>query len=85
MMMNNPSSSRLLKKVQMHGGAPGTHPEDGCRREAYCLTPLALSLLNGLALSPSKGAASRERGGTCRRWVSADGPFSAACQAARDA
>ncbi len=27
--------TRLLKKVQMQGGAPGTHPPDGCRREAY--------------------------------------------------
>ena len=35
MMLKNPFSTRLLKKVQMQGGAPGTHPEDGCRCEAY--------------------------------------------------
>jgi hypothetical protein len=68
-MLKNPFSPRLLKKVQMQGGVPGTHPQDGCRREAIYLTPLALS--------PSKGAAPRERGGTHRMWVSADGPFSA--------
>ena len=34
-MLKNPSSPRLLKKVQMQGGAPGTHPQDGCRCEAY--------------------------------------------------
>ena len=28
-------SFRLLKKVQMQGDAPGTHPQDGCRCEAY--------------------------------------------------
>ena len=30
-------SYRLLKKVQMQGGSPGTHPQDGCGREAYCI------------------------------------------------
>jgi hypothetical protein len=34
-MLKNPFSPRLLKKVQMQGGAPGTHPQDGCRCEAY--------------------------------------------------
>ncbi len=34
-MLKNPFSPRLLKKVQMQGGAPGTHLEDGCRCEAY--------------------------------------------------
>jgi hypothetical protein len=29
-MPKNPFSPRLLKKVQMQGGAPGTHPKDGC-------------------------------------------------------
>jgi len=33
-MPKNPLSPRLLKRVQMQGGAPGTHPEDGCRCEA---------------------------------------------------
>jgi len=28
-MLKNPFSPRLLKKVQMQGGAPGTHPQDG--------------------------------------------------------
>jgi hypothetical protein len=34
-MLKNPLTGRLFKKAQMQGGAPGTHPEDGCRREAY--------------------------------------------------
>ena len=34
-ILKNPFSPRLLKKVQMQGGAPGTHPQDGCRCEAY--------------------------------------------------
>jgi hypothetical protein len=34
-MVKNPFSRRLLKKAQMQGGAPGTHPEDGCRRCAF--------------------------------------------------
>jgi hypothetical protein len=34
-LLKNPLSLRLLKKVQMQGGAPGTRPQDGCRREAY--------------------------------------------------
>ena len=34
-MLKNSFTSRLLKKVQMQGGAPGTHPQDGCRCEAY--------------------------------------------------
>ena len=34
-MLKNPFSPRRLKKVQMQGGAPGTHPQDGCRCEAY--------------------------------------------------
>jgi hypothetical protein len=33
--LNNSLFLRLPRKVQMQGGAPGTHPEDGCRREAY--------------------------------------------------
>jgi hypothetical protein len=28
-MPKNPFSPRLLKKVQVQGGTPGTHPEDG--------------------------------------------------------
>ena len=28
---------RLLKKMQMQGGPPGTHPQDGCGREAYAV------------------------------------------------
>ena len=34
-ILKSPFSPRLLKKVQMQGGAPGTHPPDGCRCEAY--------------------------------------------------
>ena len=34
-MLKNPFSPRLLKKVEMQGGGPGTHPQDGCRCEAY--------------------------------------------------
>jgi len=34
-MLKNSFFARLLKKVQMQGGAPGTHPQDGCRCEAY--------------------------------------------------
>src|SRR3989338_5672808 len=34
-MRKNPLFPRLLKKVQMQGGVPGTHPQDGCRCEAY--------------------------------------------------
>ena len=34
-MLKNSFTPRLLKKVQMQGGAPGTHPQDGCRCEAY--------------------------------------------------
>ena len=34
-MLKDSFLPRLLKKVQMRGGAPGTHPQDGCRREAY--------------------------------------------------
>ena len=55
--LKRPSSHRLLKKVQMQGGA---------RCEVRDV------------LSPYV-AAPRERGGTRRRRVSADGPFSAAC------
>jgi predicted heme/steroid binding protein len=29
-VLKNSLLPRLLKKVQMQGGAPGTHPEDGC-------------------------------------------------------
>jgi len=35
-MLKNSFTPRLLKKVQMQGGAPGTHPQDGCRCEAWC-------------------------------------------------
>jgi len=34
-MLKNSFTPRLLKKVRMQGGAPGTHPQDGCRCEAY--------------------------------------------------
>ena len=34
-MLKNPFSPRLLKRAQMPGGAPGTQPKAGCRREAY--------------------------------------------------
>jgi len=34
-MLKNSFTPRLLKKVQMQGGASGTHPQDGCRCEAY--------------------------------------------------
>ena len=40
-MLINPFSPRLLKKVQLQGGAPGTHPEDGCRRWAFFSSLLA--------------------------------------------
>jgi len=59
-MLQNPLLPRLLKKVQMQGGARGEVRD---------------------VLGPYV-AAPRERGGTHRRWVSADGPFSAACYAA---
>ncbi len=35
MMLKNSSWPRLLKKAKVQGGKPGTHPQDGCRREAY--------------------------------------------------
>jgi hypothetical protein len=75
-MLKDSLSPRLLKKVQMQGDAPGTHPEDGCRREAYCLTPLALS--------PSKGTAPRERAGHPpevghRRWAFFSSLIGASC------
>ena len=66
-MLKNSFSPRLLKKVQMQGGV--TH-QMGTRRGAR-LIPLVVSLSNH--------AAPRECGGTHRGWVSADGPFSAAC------
>jgi len=63
-VLKNLFSPRLLKKVQMQGG--GTHPcRMGTRRGARRTYPYV--------------AAPRERGGTHRRWVTADGPFSAAC------
>jgi hypothetical protein len=31
-VLKNSLLPRLLKKVQMQGGEPGTHPEDGCRQ-----------------------------------------------------
>jgi hypothetical protein len=34
-MLKNPFSPRLLKKVRMQGGAPGTRPQDGYRCEVY--------------------------------------------------
>ena len=34
-LLKNLLLPRLLKKVQMQGGAPGTRPQDGCRCEAY--------------------------------------------------
>src|SRR5574337_130792 len=34
-LLKNPFSPRLLKKVQMQGGVPDTHPQDGCRCETY--------------------------------------------------
>jgi len=60
MMLKNPFSTRLLKKVQLQGGTPGTHPEDGCRCEAY------------LVRTSQRRASAR---GTHQRWVSVDGPF----------
>ncbi len=34
-MLKNSFWPRLLKKAKVQGGKPGTHPQDGCRREAY--------------------------------------------------
>ncbi len=35
MMLKNSFWPRLLKKAKVQGGKPGTHPQDGCRRETY--------------------------------------------------
>ena len=61
-MLKNPSSPRLLKNVQMQGGAPGTHPQDGCRCEAYLVrTPQrrasAPTPQMGLFQQPARGPA----------------------------
>jgi hypothetical protein len=34
-VLKNSLLPRLVKKAQMQGGTPGTHPQDGCRCEAY--------------------------------------------------
>ena len=68
-VLENSLLLRLLKKVQMQGGVThqmGTrYPSAGWVQVRGVLGPYV--------------AAPRERGGTHRRWVSADGPFSAAC------
>ena len=58
-MLKNPLSPRLLKKVQMQGGAPGAHPEDGCRCEAY-LVCTSQCRASGPGTHPQDG---------CRRWA----------------
>ena len=68
-MLKNSVLPRLLKKVQMPGGV--TH-QMGTRYPSAGW--VQVRGVRGLYV-----AAPRERGGTHRRWVSADGPFSAAC------
>ena len=58
-MLKNSFSARLLKKVQMQGGAPGTHPQDGCRCEAY-LVRTSQRRASAPGTHPEDG---------CRRWA----------------
>jgi hypothetical protein len=55
-MLKNSFSLRLLKKVQPQGGAPGTHPQDGCRREAYLAYAAAPRELDNAADGPFSAA-----------------------------
>ena len=64
-MLKDPFSRRLLKRVQMQGGAPISRWVPGEVRDVLSLYV----------------AAPRERGGTHSRWVPADEPFSVACYA----
>ncbi len=63
-LLKNSFSRRLFKKAQVQGAV--THPHGWVPAEAR-------------GVISTYGASPRERGGTHRRWVTADGPFSAAC------
>ncbi len=67
-MLKSLLSARPLKKVQMQGGAPGTHPPDGCRREAYS------GRTSQHRTQPSVGYPARQR----RRWAVFSGLLGAA-------
>jgi hypothetical protein len=64
----NPLSRRLLKKVQMQGGV--TH---------HMGTRGGVPTAGGSRRTSGTPQRVPQRGGTHRRWVTADGPFSAAC------
>ena len=62
--LKNLFSRRLPKKVQTQGGAPGTHPQDGC---------------GARRTQPVRRSAARVCRVPICRMGAADGPFSAAC------